>query len=62
MVFQSAGVQFPQRPHAAQSSHPTSQANNNELPNGELASSGHEQVARLEEPQIIPESRYLLLH
>lgn len=58
-VFQSAGVQFPQRPHAVQSSHPPSEADKNELPKGELASSRHEEFAQAE-PQIVPESRYIL--
>ncbi|KAE7997625.1 hypothetical protein FH972_002241 [Carpinus fangiana] len=52
----SAGVQFPQRPHAVQSSHPTSEANKNDSPNGELASTGHEEFAQQAEPQIVPES------
>nr|POE92503.1 hepatocyte growth factor-regulated tyrosine kinase substrate [Quercus suber] len=52
----NAGVQFPQRPHAVQSSHPTSQENKNDLPNGELASSRNEGVAHQAEPQIVPES------
>lgn len=51
----SAGVQFPQRPHAVQSSHPPSEADKNELPKGELASSRHEEFAQAE-PQIVPES------
>ncbi|XP_062148633.1 TOM1-like protein 5 isoform X2 [Alnus glutinosa] len=52
----SAGVQFPQRPLAVQSSHPTSEANKNDLPNGELASSRHEEFSQQEEPEIVPES------
>ncbi|XP_050255604.1 TOM1-like protein 5 isoform X1 [Quercus robur] len=52
----NAGVQFPQRPHAVQSSHPMSQENKNDLPNGELASSRNEGVALQAEPQIVPES------
>lgn len=61
-VFQSAGVQFPQRPHAVQSSHPTAEANKNDSLNGELASTRHEEFAQQAEPQIVPESRYLLLN
>ena len=57
--IQSAGVQFPQRPPAVSSDHPTPQPNNNNLPNGELASSRHEGFARQAEPQDVPESRYL---
>lgn len=60
-VFQNAGVQFPQRPHAVQSSHPTSQEIKNDLPNGELATSRNEGVAHQAEPQIVPESRCVLL-
>lgn len=60
-ILQSAGVQFPQRPHAIQSSNPTPQANKKDLPNGELPSSWIEEVTRQEEPQIVPESRYHLL-
>ncbi|EXB64094.1 TOM1-like protein 2 [Morus notabilis] len=52
----SAGVQFPQRPPAVSSDHPTPQPNNNNLPNGELASSRHEGFARQAEPQDVPES------
>lgn len=52
----NAGVQFPQRPRAVQSSHPTSQENKNDLPNGELASSRNEGAAHQAEPQIVPES------
>lgn len=58
-VYQSAGVQFPQRPPAVPSNHPTPQPNQNNLPNGELASSKHEEFAREVEPQSVPESRYL---
>ena len=60
-VFQSAGVQFQQRPHSVQSSPPTSQPNKNDSPNGELASSRHEGVAQQAEPEIVPESRCVLL-
>uniref|UniRef100_A0A5B7BMA8 Putative ENTH/VHS/GAT family protein isoform 1 n=1 Tax=Davidia involucrata TaxID=16924 RepID=A0A5B7BMA8_DAVIN len=52
----SAGVQFPQRPSAIPSNHPTSNASNNHSPGGELASSGHERVPPQAEPQIVTES------
>ncbi|GMN26981.1 hypothetical protein TIFTF001_001496 [Ficus carica] len=52
----SAGVQFPQRPPAVSSDHPSPQPNNNNLPNGELAPSRHEGFPRQTEPQDVPES------
>lgn len=60
-IFQSAGVQFPERPHAVPSSNPIPQANKTDLPNGELTSSRNEEVTRQAEPPIVPESRYHLL-
>ncbi|PON35614.1 Target of Myb protein [Parasponia andersonii] len=52
----SAGVQFAQSPPVVSSNNPTSQPNNNNLPNGEIASSRHEVLARKAEPQDVPES------
>ncbi|KAG6724115.1 hypothetical protein I3842_03G241500 [Carya illinoinensis] len=52
----SAGVQFPERPHAVPSSNPIPQANKTDLPNGELTSSRNEEVTRQAEPPIVPES------
>ncbi|KAJ4715135.1 target of Myb protein 1-like [Melia azedarach] len=54
----SAGVQFPQRPGNAPSSHPSSDANKTNTLNGQIASSRHEVVplAQQPEPQAIPES------
>lgn len=62
-AFQSAGVQFPQRPGNAPSSHPSSDANKTNTLNGQIASSRHEVVplAQQPEPQAIPESRYFFL-
>ncbi|KAK5783186.1 hypothetical protein PVK06_037694 [Gossypium arboreum] len=52
----SAGVEFPQRPHAAPSNPPTSQPIKSNTLNGELASARQEAVAKEAEPQIVPES------
>lgn len=62
--MQSAGVQFPQRPRTIPSSHPSSDANKKVTLNGELAFSRNEGVtlAQQPEPQIVPESRYILLN
>ncbi|XP_012489392.2 TOM1-like protein 5 [Gossypium raimondii] len=52
----SAGVEFPQRPHATPSNPPTSQPIKSNTLNGELASARQEAVAKEAEPQIVPES------
>ncbi|KAB2055864.1 hypothetical protein ES319_A11G066500v1 [Gossypium barbadense] len=52
----SAGVAFPQRPHATPSNRPTSQPIKSNTLNGELASARQEAVAKEAEPQIVPES------
>ncbi|XWS44538.1 hypothetical protein CRYUN_Cryun15aG0054100 [Craigia yunnanensis] len=52
----SAGVEFPQRPHATPSNRPTSLPIKNNTLNGELASARHDAVAQQAEPQIVPES------
>jgi hypothetical protein len=61
-------VQFPQRPHERPSSerpsnNQTAQENKKITLNGELAASRHEMVAQPApvEPQVVPESRYILL-
>lgn len=56
MIFQSAGVQFPQRSTAANNP-PSSNANQNKLINVEHASSGQERNVPQPEPPVIPESR-----
>lgn len=58
-VSQSAGVQFPQRPPAVPPNNPTQQQTNTSQ-NGVIRLSEQEDVARVE-PQILPESRYILL-
>ncbi|KAA3475544.1 target of Myb protein 1-like [Gossypium australe] len=52
----SAGVEFPQRPHATPSIPPTSQPIKSNTLNGELVSARQEAVAKEAEPQIVPES------
>ncbi|XVF14656.1 hypothetical protein REPUB_Repub09cG0080400 [Reevesia pubescens] len=52
----SAGVEFPQSPHATPSNPPTSLPNKNNTLNGELASARHEAVAQQADSQIITES------
>lgn len=61
-------MQFPQRPRERPSSerlsnNQTAQGNKKITLNGELAASRHEMVAQPApvEPQVVPESRYILL-
>lgn len=56
-TFQSAGVQFPQRPPTVSSNPPTSLENRNRSNGVELASSKHEEVA-WQASQVVQESRY----
>ncbi|OAY33223.1 TOM1-like protein 5 isoform X1 [Manihot esculenta] len=52
----SAGVQFPQRPHATQTNNPTSQVKKKSTLNGELAAARQEMFAQQAEPEVVPES------
>ncbi|KAG6738218.1 hypothetical protein POTOM_057826 [Populus tomentosa] len=58
-----AGVQFPQRPRERPSNHQATQESKKNTLNGELAAARHEVGAHPVpvEPQVVPESRYLLL-
>jgi hypothetical protein len=56
-------VQFPQRPRERPSNHQATQESKKNTLNGELAAARHEVGAHPVpvEPQVVPESRYLLL-
>lgn len=55
IYFQSAGIQFPQRPPLVPSNCQTPESAKNNVPNGD------EQVAPRVEPHVVPESRYFQL-
>jgi len=63
LIFQNAGVKFPQRPHVIPKEHPISSNDNKNNPCvGELAASYCGKNAQQPETEKVPDSRYYSFH